>query len=336
MASHDHAYKLLFSHPRLVRDLIVGFVHENRRAAAHLHLLEKASAHFVSDRLRTRTSDMIWRIRARGDEWVYLLLEFQSTVERFMAVRVLAYVALLYQDLIKSRSFWYTRLPPVFPIVMYNGRRRWNPPTSLSRLIRTHVSRPKGFRPHVRYKLINVRGQCFDAPHLKRNLAAALFRIENSRSRAEVREHVRALLPLLRGDDMASLRRAFSVWINDVVLARLPGGRLDGTLSLEEMMQSLLDERFDQWERQLKATGMRAGLRKGRREGERNGLRRGFRAGKAELLLTLLRGRFGDELPQWVQRRVQDATSSQLNRLGTRLLGARTLRALFRRAAQSR
>jgi hypothetical protein len=29
MAQHDHAYKLLFSHPEMVRDLLEGFVREN-------------------------------------------------------------------------------------------------------------------------------------------------------------------------------------------------------------------------------------------------------------------------------------------------------------------
>jgi hypothetical protein len=33
---------------------------------------------------------------------VYLLLEFQSTVDPFMAVRIMVYLGLLYQDLIKG------------------------------------------------------------------------------------------------------------------------------------------------------------------------------------------------------------------------------------------
>ena len=28
MRDHDHSYKLLFSHPRMVEDLLRGFVHE--------------------------------------------------------------------------------------------------------------------------------------------------------------------------------------------------------------------------------------------------------------------------------------------------------------------
>ena len=69
---------------------------------------------------------MIWWVRW-GQDWlyVYLLLEFQSTVDRFMAVRILSYVGLLYQDLIRSGQLTASgQLPPVLPLVLYNGVRR--------------------------------------------------------------------------------------------------------------------------------------------------------------------------------------------------------------------
>ncbi|MEI8207974.1 MAG: Rpn family recombination-promoting nuclease/putative transposase [Methylococcales bacterium] len=55
--------------------------------------------------------DIIWRIQY-GQEWiyVYLLLEFQSSVDHFMAVRISGYLALLYQDLIRSQKLVFLRL----------------------------------------------------------------------------------------------------------------------------------------------------------------------------------------------------------------------------------
>lgn len=60
------------------------------------------SGSYVSDDLRIREGDVAWRVRW-GPRWmyVYLLLEFQSTVDPFMAVRILTHVGLLYQDLIR-------------------------------------------------------------------------------------------------------------------------------------------------------------------------------------------------------------------------------------------
>jgi hypothetical protein len=63
-------------------------------------------------------------------------MEFQSTVDRYMAVRMLSYVALLYQDLIKAKQVTADgRLPPVLPIVLNNGFVRWYAEPELTALI---------------------------------------------------------------------------------------------------------------------------------------------------------------------------------------------------------
>jgi hypothetical protein len=49
-------------------------------------------------------------------------MEFQSQPDPWMAMRMLVYVGLLYQELIKSKHFTDRgKLPPVFPLVLYNG-----------------------------------------------------------------------------------------------------------------------------------------------------------------------------------------------------------------------
>src|SRR5690349_19291393 len=97
MAEHDHSYKLLFSHSEMVRDLLEGFVREDWLAQLDYSSLERVSGEYVTDDLRARADDVVWRARW-GDRgrYVYVLIEFQSTVERYMAVRVLTYVGLLY------------------------------------------------------------------------------------------------------------------------------------------------------------------------------------------------------------------------------------------------
>jgi len=135
----DHAYKLLFSEPEIIIDLLQGFVHEQWVEALDFSTLEKVSGSYISDDLRSRENDVIWRVKCY-DHWlyIYLLIEFQSSVDRFMAVRLLTYIGLLYQDLIKSKQFVGKRqLPPVFPVVLYNGEPRWTAPTELKALIAT-------------------------------------------------------------------------------------------------------------------------------------------------------------------------------------------------------
>ena len=182
MAEHDPGYKHLFSHPELVADLLRGFVDEPWVDQVDLESLERVNGTYVSDDLRQREDDVVWRVRW-GDGWlyVYLLLEFQATVDRYMAVRLLGYLTLLYQDLIKAgETAEGGYLPPVLPLVLYNGERRWTAPLDISELI---VSVPGGlerYRPSFRYLLLDEKELGTAELPETRNLAAAIFRLEGS------------------------------------------------------------------------------------------------------------------------------------------------------------
>jgi hypothetical protein len=135
MADHDHSYKLLFSHPEMVRDLLEGFVQSDWVAGLDFSSLERVSGAYVSDDLQGRASDIVWRVRS-GDRYVYIAIEFQSTVEQGMALRVLAYVVLLYQELLRDEKVTLDEgLATVVPIVLYNGENRWSAPTVFESLL---------------------------------------------------------------------------------------------------------------------------------------------------------------------------------------------------------
>ncbi|MBI5780301.1 MAG: Rpn family recombination-promoting nuclease/putative transposase, partial [Rhodocyclales bacterium] len=126
-ARHDASYKHLFSSPKVVQHLIEGFLPAAKRLGRlDFTTLEKVSASYVSDDLRERADDVIWRIKTDKD-WLYLyfLIEFQSSIDPWMAVRLITYVGLLYQDLIKVGQITGRRLPPVLPVVFYTGEVRW-------------------------------------------------------------------------------------------------------------------------------------------------------------------------------------------------------------------
>ena len=110
MTDHDHGYKRLFSHPEMIRDLLIGFVREPWIADLDFATLEKYPGEFIDDRLQQRRNDVIWRLR-RGPDWLYLyiLLEFQSGVHPFMAARLSTDLDLPYQDLIRGRQLEHPR-----------------------------------------------------------------------------------------------------------------------------------------------------------------------------------------------------------------------------------
>jgi predicted transposase YdaD len=269
MADHDHSYKLLFSHAELVTDLIRGFVREEWVQEVDFSSLERVEASFVTQEFLERESDIIWRARWGGERWlyVYLLIEFQSRIDPWMALRVLVYMGLLWQSLARDGELTPSgRLPPVLPLVLYNGDRAWSAAVDLAELIEEIPGGLEHYRPRFRYCLLD-EGRIADeelAP--LRNLAAALFRLEKSREPATIQQVLTSLIEWLQRPEQSSLRQAFAAWVIKVLSSRLPGVEIPQLADLTEV-KSMLAERVEEWTRQWKQEGLKEGREKGRQEG---------------------------------------------------------------------
>ena len=157
---HDPAYKLLFARPRMVRDLLDGFAARGWSGALDFDTLAPLPASFVSEDLQQRHGDLVWRIRFRDDRWLYLvlLLEFQATVDPAMALRMLTYTALLYQRLDADGVLRdHGALPPVLPVVLYNGRRPWTAPVEMMDLVAVGSDLLAPYQPSQRFQINNRR-----------------------------------------------------------------------------------------------------------------------------------------------------------------------------------
>ena len=268
MPRHDSSYKQLFSHPRMIEELLCSFVHEPWVGQLDFSTLEKVSGSYISDDLRDREDDVVWKVRI-GDSWVYLyiLLEFQSTIDRFMAVRLLTYIGLLYQDLIKSRQIkGKQKLPPVFPLVLYNGQKRWQIATDLRSLLDQMPAGLEPYQPQYRYMVLDQGSYTASELEELRNLVAALFQLEHSRDPETLQRLVGHLVEWLKTPDSEPLRRSFTHWLKRVVLPeRLTEAEQEQIDELVEV-QTMLEKRLQQWKKEWKAEGKLEGRLEGRLE----------------------------------------------------------------------
>ncbi len=322
MGQQDLGYKRMFAHREMVEDLLRGFVREPWVAEVEMDTLERVSGTYVSDDLREREDDIIWRVRWR-DRWlyVYLLLEFQSTVDPFMALRILVYVGLLYQDLVREKKLTPDgRLPPVLPLVLYSGEDGWTAAPEISELIEAVPGGLERYRPHMRYLLVEERG--FSEAELApmQNLVAALFRLENSRGPEDIVQVLELLIEWLQVPEQAELARALGVWLRRSLLAsRMPDIDIPEIENLQEA-RTMLAERVKDWKKQWQDES--------RKEGEKIGQKKGRKKGESTILLKLLNHKFGT-IDARTRRRIADASSKQLLNWAERVLTADKIEDVF-------
>lgn len=320
---HDRGYKRLFSHPETVEELLLGFVEEDWVHDLDFSTLERIDHGFVGDDLGGRACDVVWRVHWReGGESppVYLLLELQSTSYHFMAVRLLTYLSLLQEQIIRTERLRpRDLLPIVLPILLHTGMVAWRAPVRLSSLF---PSLPKGLRqrlPRLDYLLLDVNCLDLDRPGLAGNRLAAAFRIEACRTPEELPRLAKALALVVPRQREPELRQSYNVWFRSVARRAFKGAIIPEDLDLEDT--SMLEQAAREWEKRFLKEGREEGREEGRKEGRKEGQVDGMR----RLLLKLLDERFGP-LPEMVRRKVEAIDSARaLETLGKRVLAAKSL-----------
>jgi predicted transposase/invertase (TIGR01784 family) len=135
MKVHDSGYKKLFSNKTIFRQLMESFVREEWVQEIDFTTSETLDKSFVSSHYKETESDLIYKVKFRGqDLYLYILMEFQSTVDHFMALRFINYITNSYMDYVNNNK-GINKLPPIFPILLYNGEEEWTAPVTLSELV---------------------------------------------------------------------------------------------------------------------------------------------------------------------------------------------------------
>lgn len=309
---HDGSYKLLFSHPEMVQDLIRGFVHEAWVEQVDFSTLERAHEGLVSDRLDQRFEDIAWKLRWRdGYIYLFILMEFQSTEDRLMAVRMNAYNALFFQALVRHGQLTPGgKLPPVLSIVLYNGLRAWQSSCDLADCIESVAGGLEAYQPSFRYLLIDERRRAAEGPPW--NLVTALFQLEASQGPAEVRCVLDSLVKWLDVPSRAALRRAFTNYIARSFLpSRMPDQQIPQLTDLQEF-KTMLDEEELTWTERWK----------------REGFAEGVHRGEMQMLIRQLERKFGPPSSE-LKAKIESADAEQLLSWGEQMVTAKTLDQVF-------
>ena len=272
MNIHDSGYKLLFSNRTIFRQLIESFVEEEWVQLLDFDRSVRIDKSFISEEYQENESDLIYQVPLRtgvGAVLFYLLIEFQSSVERFMALRTGDYLTSLYLDYWRSQE-GVRLLPQVFPIVLYNGSDRWTAPETLNELIEQMVDLGD-YGVQVRYFPIIVNKIPLERLLEEANTVSTLFMAEAHYDKATV---VKKIVDLHGNDDSMAVSLLANWFKQMTVHKRIPvedWALLEREYRSKEELETMLVDALKKEEAQLLNRGIEIGEVRGEARGETKG-----------------------------------------------------------------
>jgi predicted transposase YdaD len=290
--------------------------------------LRREPGSVVDPELRETESDLLFSARLRTGHplLLYVLLEHQSTVDGWMALRMLRYV-------VRQVERWRQEhpesalLPVIIPLVMYHGPEgAWTAPRRVEELFDLPEGEEERERwgalvPRFEYLLDDLTAEREEAlrarpgPPLAR-LAWLILRHGRSEALARKLPEWVALFAQVQaspeGAEHLVVLIRYLLWVGDEAVRETAGQVLHSVLDeqrAEELMRSYGEQLIEQ--------GLQQGLARGREEG--------LQRGRAEDILRILAAR-GVRVDEEARQRVLSCTDvATLDRWFDRSLNATTL-----------
>lgn len=261
---HDPFYRQLFSIYSVVEGLIRYFLASLIPGTVDYSSLVHYSESSITRDMSERREDMIWRVRTYQGNWVYifLLTEFQSTSDRWMAVRMIEYVAVFLRKISQTKEVRDSKhLPLVLPIVIYNGYVPWTAPVSLAHLLPTVPAPLCHFQPQQTYYLLDIGRLAQDVLDKDASFVARFFELERARTPDAIRQAVQKVSAYLAEKPDMEISQIVSQWVRFVGLPRVgvAESHIPATYSLVEI-EAMINTEFELWKEGYRQEGLQQGL----------------------------------------------------------------------------
>ena len=215
---HDQSYKLLFSIPAIVEQMVRHFLNGDLADELDFERVEQLATERAGPDLVRSHADLLWRIHFRGSPRFLLLpIEFQSRRERYMSVRILHYTGVAYHGLTGTRGRRrslapHGLLPPMLAVTIYNGRKRWTAPDDVFDLVEPVRGWLADYQPRLRHKLLDLRALARQ-PLPRSSVISWIASMELDSSAQNISRVVRRVIEVYPGPEHARLREAFREWV---------------------------------------------------------------------------------------------------------------------------
>jgi predicted transposase/invertase (TIGR01784 family) len=156
---HDMMVRAVLSDLAEARSFLQTHLPQEVSQALSWSTLKLREGSFVDEHLRESEADVLYEVQHVSGEasvWVYILLEHQSTPDRWMRFRLLKYCCRIWD--LSFREYPDQReLPAIVPLVFYQGERRWSYSSEFADLFAESVQDWPGV-PRFSHGLIDQSG----------------------------------------------------------------------------------------------------------------------------------------------------------------------------------
>jgi predicted transposase/invertase (TIGR01784 family) len=282
--------------------------------------LELCSDHFVDEKLQDLETDLLFRVKLAGcTAFLYVLLEHQSTVDKLMIFRILRYLVRIWDRWLRDHEGSAT-LPPILPIVLYQGPGTWTAAQDFPALLDAPEELREALRPWT--------------PSFSAFVDDLSEQTDEDLEKMKATALVRLVLLLLKHIHDGDLPNRLEQWL-PTFLAVLQGpGGLSAVISvlkyLIEASEKLTYDHIRSLAEGLSDTKEVAMTlaEQFREEGRRQGVQKGALRGARSVLLKQLHTRFGAISDETVAR-LDAATSDDLERWAVRIITVDSLDEVF-------
>jgi hypothetical protein len=156
---HDSMVRAVLGDLAEARSFLQRYVPEALSETLNWSTLRLLEGSFVDDDLRRSETDFLYEVeRVRDDVslWLYILLEHQSSPDRWMRFRLLKYCCRIWDVNLSERPV-PRELRPIVPLVFYQGERPWSYSTEFADLFAESVRDWPGV-PRFSHGLIDQSG----------------------------------------------------------------------------------------------------------------------------------------------------------------------------------
>lgn len=291
MAEHDKGIRRIMKDRTMFLEFLQGFLPSHLQEALELHkvtpenlVLQNTS--YISPALKERIADILYTLHhPKGDMYVSLLLEHQSTVDFLMPFRILQYMVEVWSHHVEGAGSRKNRkdflLPPIIPMVFYDGEPSWTGSVRFTDKVAWQEAF-QGYIPDFAYHFIWLHQHSAQELRSFHNALGAIFSIfatKKGKTLANISQALFSLVDSFSTEEKKLFSQYFLVCYEIVTGQKGGQDYPEGYIPTVKEMESMISVA----ERERKE-GFREGLTRGHTRGLEEGFTRGHTAAQMEMV----------------------------------------------------